>query len=349
MHGCIRPDRRAVLDPHGAEQARPRTDHHPVPKHHVGPERCVLVDGARDADVVRRRVRGSMDEGAARSVLARFMPSRHRAIVAQPSADSSGGVVRMSPRSTSVHPTSVVSPDAELGKDVVVGPHAVIGANVVVGEGCFVDSHVLLGAPTADYYRDPVAYSPRCCTIGAGAVIRSHSIVYHGAEVSEEFESGHHVTIREGTRIGRAVRVGTRSDVQGDLRIGDFARLHSNVFVAQRSTIEEFVWLFPNVMLANDPHPPSDTCTVGPTIRRYAVVAAGATVFPGVDVGEGAVVGAMALVRDDVPAGTVVVGIPARVTGNTADVTCRDGRLDRVYPWHTHFRRGYPEDAFDEA
>ncbi|HUF01837.1 MAG TPA: acyltransferase, partial [Gaiellaceae bacterium] len=154
---------------------------------------------------------------------------------------------------------------------------------------------------------------------------------------------GHHVTIREGSSIGTSVRVGSRSDLQGDLSIGDFTRLHSNVFVAQRSTIEDFVWLLPNVMLANDPHPPSDTCTVGPTIRRYAVISANATVFPGVEVGEGALVGAMALVRHDVPAHSVVVGVPGKVVGSTADVVCREGKLERVYPWWTHFRRGYPE------
>ena len=249
----------------------------------------------------------------------------------------------MPQRSASVHPTSVVSPEATLGSNVTVGPFAVIDDGVVVGEGSFVDSYVLLGAPTAHYYDEPAGYRARPCTIGAGAVIRSHSVLYAGAEIGECFECGHHVTIREGTRIGRSVRVGSRSDLQGDLTIGDFTRLHSNVFVAQRSTIEDFVWLLPNVTLANDPHPPSDSCTDGPTVRRYAVVSAGATVFPSVEIGEGAVVGATTLVRDDVPAGALVVGVPGKVIGQASDVTCEDGRLEQVYPWWTHFRRGYPE------
>lgn len=249
----------------------------------------------------------------------------------------------MTPESASVHPTSVVSPDAELGPGVRVGPFCSVNANVTVGDGSFVESHTVLGAPTADFYADPARYEPKPCLIGAGAVIRSHSVVYADVKIGPSFECGHHVTIREGTRIAEGVRVGSYSDLQGNLSIGRYARIHSNVFVSQLSTLEEFVWLFPHVMLADDPHPPSDTCTHGPTIRRFAVISTRAVVFPSVEVGEGALVGAMALVRDDVPPNTVVVGVPAKVVGSTADVTCAEGRLERVYPWWTHFRRGYPE------
>jgi acetyltransferase-like isoleucine patch superfamily enzyme len=118
--------------------------------------------------------------------------------------------------------------------------------------------------------------------------------------------------------------------------------------VAKNSTIEELTWLFPSVVLIDDPHPPSDSCTQGPTIRKFAVVGAGSTVYPGVDVGEGAVVGAMSLVRHDVAPYTVVVGVPARPAGSTADVRCHEGRLERVYPWWRHFRRGYPDGALPD-
>ncbi len=254
----------------------------------------------------------------------------------------------MAPDGASVHPTSVVSPDAHLGRGVTVGPFCVIHANVTVGDGSYVDSHSVLGAPAAEFYDDPAGYEPAPCRIGARAVIRSHCVVYAGVEIAAGFSCGHRVTVREGTEIADGVRVGTLCDLQGELTIGRYARLHSNVFVPRRSTIEEFAWLFPHVVLTNDPHPPSDTCTLGPTIRRFAVVGAGATVFAAVDIGEGAVVGAMSLVRHDVPAHSVVAGVPAKVVAQTADITCHDGRLDRVYPWWTHFRRGYPEGVLPD-
>jgi acetyltransferase-like isoleucine patch superfamily enzyme len=249
--------------------------------------------------------------------------------------------------SPGVHATSVVSPDAHLGRDVTIEPFTVVNANVVVGDGSYVGSNSLLGAPTADVLRDGADPAP--CVIGRNAVIRSHCTVYAGAELGDGFSCGHHVTIREGSRIGEGVQIGTLSDIQGHLTIGSYSRLHSGVFVPHFSLIEELVWIFPHVTLLNDPHPPSDTCTQGPTVRRFAAVGARSALFPGVVVGEGALVGAMSLVREDVPAETVVVGAPARVVGPTADVVCRHGRVDNLYPWWRHFRRGYPEGVLPPA
>ena len=213
------------------------------------------------------------------------------------------------PMGAGVHETSIVSADAVIGGGVTIEPFCLV-------------------------------YE---CRIGANALIRSHSVVYADVEIGDDFESGHGVIVREGTRIGNGVRVGTGCDLQGHLTIGDHARLHSGVFVAQFTTVEELVWIFPRAVLLNDPHPPSDTCTQGPTIRRAAVVGAAATILAGIEIGEEALVGAGSVVREDVPPKTVVVGVPARPAGSTADVVCREGRLDAVYPWWRHFRRGYPD------
>lgn len=241
-----------------------------------------------------------------------------------------------------IHETSWVSPEARLGEDVTVGPFAVVNDGVEIGDGTFVGAGVVLGEPTADFYHTS-SYKPRPCRIGQRAVIRSHSVVYAGATIGDDFVCGHYVNIRENSTIGHDVRVGTLSDIQGDLSIGDHVRLHSSVFVPQLTVIEDFVWIFPHAVLTNDPHPPSDTCTRGPAIRRFAVIAARATIMPAVEIGEGALVGAMTLVRSDVPPGAVVVGVPGKIVGTTAEIACRDGRLDQVYPWWTHFRRGYPD------
>ena len=247
-----------------------------------------------------------------------------------------------------IHPTSIISPGATLGRSVTVGPYSLINANVSVGDGTFVDSHSILGAPTAGYYHGPESHEPAPCSIGSNSVIRSHAVVYEGVTIGDDFECGHHVTIRERTRIGVGVRVGTLCDLQPEVAIGNHVRLHSNVFVARGSTVEDLVWLFPYALLLDDPHPPSDACTQGPTIRKFAVVGARATILSAVEVGEGAVVGGASLVRHNVPADTVVVGVPARVVGPTSDVVCRHGNIERVYPWWHHFRRGYPEGVLPD-
>ena len=157
------------------------------------------------------------------------------------------------------------------------------------------------------------------------------------------------MTIREGSRLGEGVQVGTDCDLQGHLTIGSYSRLHSGVFVPNHTTIEELVWIFPHAILLNDPHPPSDECTQGPTLRKFAVIGAMSSIFPSVEVGEGALVGAMSLVRRDVPAHTVVAGVPAKEFGPTSEVVCHEGRVEQLYPWWRHFRRGYPEGVLPPA
>ena len=103
----------------------------------------------------------------------------------------------------------------------------------------------------------------------------------------------------------------------------------------------DYVWIFPYVVLTNDPHPPSD-CIEGPTIEDYAVIATGAVIMPRVKVGKDAVVGAKALVNRDVPEATVVAGAPAKVLCSVYDVVCKEGKVARPYPWRHNYSKGYP-------
>jgi acetyltransferase-like isoleucine patch superfamily enzyme len=67
---------------------------------------------------------------------------------------------------------------------------------------------------------------------------------------------------------------------------------------------------------------------VGPTIKRGARIGINSTLLPGVVIGEGALVGAAAVVTKDVPPGMVVAGNPARVMG---EVEALDRRVRERY------------------
>lgn len=82
-------------------------------------------------------------------------------------------------------------------------------------------------------------------------------------------------------------------------------------------TIEDNVLIAPKVSLLSEGHPvsPDERQSLVPGhihIRKNAWIGAGATILPGVTVGENAVVAAGAVVSKDVPANTIVGGIPAR-------------------------------------
>ncbi|GGB96532.1 sugar O-acetyltransferase [Dyadobacter sediminis] len=107
---------------------------------------------------------------------------------------------------------------------------------------------------------------------------------------------------------------------------GHFISLGKNVFINHACSfldmggivIEDNVMIGPRVNITSETHPlePADRKALIPKavfIRRNAWIGAGATILPGVTVGENAVVAAGSVVSRDVPANSVVAGIPSKV------------------------------------
>lgn len=150
--------------------------------------------------------------------------------------------------------------------------------------------------------------------IGEQALIRSGTVVYCRVRIGRNFQSGHNVLIREHTRIGDNVLIGTNAILEGNITIGSNVNIQSNVYIPTNSVIEDFVFIGPNVVLTNDKYPlRKDSKLKGPVIRKGASLGANATILPGVEVGEGAMVAAGALVTKDIPPWTLAIGFPARV------------------------------------
>lgn len=234
-----------------------------------------------------------------------------------------------------IHPSAIVSPLAKLGENVRIGPFTIIHADVELGANSVVDGYCELGYPTPLAEGAPLV-------IGAGARIRSHSVFYQGSQFGAGLVTGHRVVVREKTRAGLAMQIGTMNDIQGDCSIGDYVRCQSNVFIGKASKVGNFVWLLPYTVLTNDPHPPSNLL-LGCEIGDYAAIAAMSVILPGVKVGQGALVAAHSKVHRDVAPHTVVAGNPARYLYDTSAVKLKDGSHAAAYPWTRHFRRGYPD------
>ncbi len=107
---------------------------------------------------------------------------------------------------------------------------------------------------------------------------------------------------------------------------GRFIQIGKNVFINHACsfldmggiTIEDHVLIGPKVNLITENHPldPADRRALickPIVIKRNAWIGAGATILPGVTVGENAVVAAGAVVSKDVPANTIVGGVPAKI------------------------------------
>ncbi len=150
--------------------------------------------------------------------------------------------------------------------------------------------------------------------IGDDATIRSGSILYGDVTVGDGFTTGHDVLVREGTTIGDDVLLGTKTVVDGETGIGSHVSLQTGVYLPTGTTVGDNVFLGPRAVFTNDEYPiRRETALRGPTVEDGASIGANATLLPGVTVGEEAFVAAGAVVTDDVPAGTLAVGTPARI------------------------------------
>jgi acetyltransferase-like isoleucine patch superfamily enzyme len=235
-----------------------------------------------------------------------------------------------------IHPTCYVSPQAQLGEGVEISPFSIIHSNVIIGDRAKVGAYCELGIATPLGNGTPLI-------IGEDSLIRSHSVFYESSCFGPGLTTGHRVTVREKTTAGVALQIGTMCEIQGDCIIGDHVRFQSSVFVGKRTTIGNFVWVFPYVVLTNDPTPPSNVLQ-GCRIEDYASIAAAAVVLPEIVIGRHSVVAAHACVTRNVPPNMLVAGAPARVVGNASFVKLRDGSGRPAYPWTTHFTRGYPAE-----
>jgi len=236
--------------------------------------------------------------------------------------------------SKNIHPTALVSDKAILGKNVTVGAFTIIHDNVIIEDDTVIESYCELGVENKFCDGKPLL-------IGKNSLIRSHSTFYAASSFGDNLVTGHKVTVREKTVAGVSFQIGTLGDIQGHCEIGDYVKCHSNVHIGNKSRIGNYVWIFPYVVLTNDPHPPSEVL-IGCEINDFAVIATMSVILPGVKIESDTLVGAGSIVNRDVKSGWVVSGNPAVPICEITKIKLKDGSGKNAYPWRSHFHRGYP-------
>ena len=124
--------------------------------------------------------------------------------------------------------------------------------------------------------------------------------------------------IHPSAKIGKGVIIGRYTNICGDIEIGDYTRIQGFCFIPDSVVIGKYVFIGPNVTFTNMKRPrvrnnamkERDGVTV---IEDDARIGAGAVICPGVRIGKGALIGAGAVVTEDVSPNITVVGVPARL------------------------------------
>jgi acetyltransferase-like isoleucine patch superfamily enzyme len=187
------------------------------------------------------------------------------------------------------------------------------------------DEGVIIGYPVSRGAGSPLV-------LGAGARLRSGTVLYDGTTIGQGLQTGHGVVVREGCVIGDDVSIWSNSIVDYNCRIADRVKIHCNCYVAQYTELEYDVFLAPGVTIANDLYPGDERSAevmAGPKIGAAAQIGVNVTILPYVRIGAGSLIGAGSVVTRDIPAGVVAFGNPATVRRDVAALPNVD---DRVIP-----------------
>lgn len=239
-----------------------------------------------------------------------------------------------------------IAASAIIGKNVEIGDNTIIYDNVEIKDGTIICNNCVIGEPLNCFYHDSKYVQPKTI-IGANSLIRSHTIIYAGCEFGEGLNTGHRATIREFTKTGIHCSIGTNCDIQGECKLGDYNRLQSSVIIGQKSKLGDYVFIYPFVVLTNDPTPPSNNL-YGVEIGDYSQIAASSVLLPGAVIGCHSLIGANSSVGGVFEDYSFINGSPAKRVCDIRKApffNVESGK--RHYPWPKHFERGMPWAGMD--
>jgi UDP-N-acetylglucosamine acyltransferase len=147
-----------------------------------------------------------------------------------------------------IHPTAVISSDAEIAADVQVGPFTIIDGPVRIGPGCILEGHVCLSGPLE---------MGRNNFIGHGSVLGKdpQSRAYKGEPTSLRIGNGN--TFREYTTVHRGTVEGGGITILGDgnllmvsAHVGHDAHIGNNCTLVNNCLVAGHVEMADNVILS---------------------------------------------------------------------------------------------------
>jgi UDP-N-acetylglucosamine acyltransferase len=188
-----------------------------------------------------------------------------------------------------IHPTAIVDPKAELGKNISIGPYTIINEGVRIGDNVQIGSNVLIDSGTI---------IERNCKVHHGAVLgTSPQDLKFGGEKTF-LEIGENAVIREYATINR----GTRH--RGKVTVG------SNCFIMMYAHIAHDCIIGNNVILANAVNIAGHV-----EVEDYAIIGGVVPVHQFTRIGAHSIIGGGFRVPKDVPPYILAGGYPLRYMG----------------------------------
>lgn len=190
---------------------------------------------------------------------------------------------------TSIHPTAIVSPRAELGKNVQIGPFCIVEDGAVLGDDCTLAAHVVVKSGS---------------TLGRNNQISENAVIGGKPQHAKLGAQYGRVRIGNDNQIREHATIHAAFKPDQETIVGDGNLIMVNVHLAHDVVIGNHVVLVNNVMIAGH---------VLIEDRAYLGGAVGVHQF--CRIGRLAMVGGQAHVAQDVPPYVTVDGSTTRVVG----------------------------------
>lgn len=144
-------------------------------------------------------------------------------------------------------------------------------------------------------------------------MIHPTAIIDKGAKIGKGTKVWHYTHIMGGADIGENCTIGQGVFI-ADTKVGNNCKIQNNVSIFEGVTLEDYVFVGPSAVFTNVKYPTARkkqgyTKTL---VKEGATIGAGSVIICGVTIGKNSMIGAGAVVTDDVPDNMTVVGIPAK-------------------------------------
>ena len=149
--------------------------------------------------------------------------------------------------------------------------------------------------------------------------VHESAVIDEDCQIGNDTKIWHFSHILSGSSIGENCNIGQNVVIGPDVKIGANCKIQNNVSVYKGVTLEEGVFCGPSMVFTNVYNPRAEIRKMDaarPTlVKRGATIGANATIVCGNTIGSYALVGAGAVVVDDVSDHALVVGNPAKQVG----------------------------------
>lgn len=156
---------------------------------------------------------------------------------------------------TLIHPSAVIDPTAQLGRNVRVGPGAVIEAGCRIGDDCEIRAHAIITGGAHIGNGNQIGYSavigaepqdlgykgaPTRVVIGDHNILREMVTVHRGTKEGSETVIGNDNFLMTGVHVAHNCRIGNHTIIVNNVLLAGYVEVHDRAFLGGGSVVHQF-------------------------------------------------------------------------------------------------------------